>query len=302
MEEAPSPGEFLWAFSFDAAWIVVLGVAALAYAEAFRRARGGPRQPHPIWKLVSFQGGVLLCALAVLSPLERYGNQVLWLNFLGFLLLTMVAPPLLLFGSPLTLAFRVCGGQKRRYLRSLYRGRVARLLTFPIFTWLAFAGLTYTWQFTRLTDEAAANGVVRDLQQASLLGVALLFWIPALAADPLAWRMPHTLRGLYLFVEMTHKGLFGGMFLSANDAFHAGYSANLPAWAGLSAIDDQRLAILVLWLGGNVIFIGALIGIIIRWVQYERRNAHRTDWRLGLEREALARREAALEQIFSRPL
>ncbi len=301
MERAPGTGEIFGAFSCDFAWITALVAAALVYSSAYIRARHGQKR-HPVWKLVSFYGGLLACAAGVLSPLEHYGNQALWLNFVGFLLLTMVAPPLILLASPLTLAFRVADKPTRRRLRSLYRGRVARALTFPMATWLAFAVLTYAWQFTRLTDDAAGNDVVRDLQQASLFGVALLFWMPALAADPLPWRMPHTLRGLYLFVEMTHKGLFGGMLLSASNAFHAGYAANLPAWAGLSPIDDQRLAILVLWLGGNLIFIAALIGIIARWVQYERRYAHRVDWRLGLERAAARRREAALDQVFSRPL
>jgi cytochrome c oxidase assembly factor CtaG len=111
--------------------------------------------------------------------------------------------------------------------------------------------------------------------------------------------MAYPLRALYVFVEMTHKGLFGGMFLSMTSPFHDEFAANLPAWAP-SPMDDQRLGILVLWVGGNLIFMVALVGLVARWLQYERRNAHRTDWRLRLRRQAEARRKAAIEQVFRR--
>ncbi|MFN0146879.1 MAG: cytochrome c oxidase assembly protein [Dehalococcoidia bacterium] len=300
-EEGPNLAEALSHFPLDFAWLAVLGLASGLYVRAFRRVPRGAAQPgHPTWKLLAFHGGLFTVALAVSSPIEYYGNALLWMNFLGFLILTMVAAPLILLGSPLTLAFRVAGPAGRSRLRRLYRGRLLTVATFPVVSWLAFAVVTYAWQFTSLTDEAAANGFVRDLQQVTLLLVALCFWTPALATDPLRWRLPHPLRALYVFVEMTHKGLFGGMFLSMQQPFHPGFAGGLPTWAGLSPIDDQRLGILILWLGGNLIFVLAFAGIIVRWVQYEKRNAHRTDWHLALKRRAAVRRRAALDEVFRR--
>ena len=299
--QGPGVAEVFGHFAFDLPWFAFFGSVAVLYVRAFRQtaARKG-RARHPRWKLVSFHVGLFAAALAVVSPLEYYGNQILWVNFLGFLILTMVAAPLILLGSPLTLAFRASGPVGRRRLRRAYRSRPLAILTFPVASWLGFAVVTYLWQFTALTDRAAANTFVRDLQQLTLLAVALCFWTPALAADPLRWRIPHPLRALYVFVEMTHKGLFGGMFLSMQRPFHDGFAEQLPAWAGLSPIDDQRLAILILWIGGNMIFIAAFAGIIARWVQYEKRNAHRTDWRLALQREARRKRDVAMEQVFRR--
>jgi hypothetical protein len=42
--------------------------------------------------------------------------------------------------------------------------------------------------------------------------------------------------------------------------------------------------------------------LIFRWVAYEQRNQHRTDWRLRLQREAANRKRAALEQVITRPV
>lgn len=300
-ESAPGPSEILAQWSFDPVWAALLLLVGAAYLLAARWLnRKRPRLPHPRWKTGVFITGVLVVGLATLSPLERYSNQTLWINFTGFLLLTMVAAPLIVLGSPLTLALRVATPAWRARLRRAYRGRVATVVTFPVFTWLLFAVVTYLWQFSALTDEAAHHAILRDTQQLTLLAVALLFWTPALCADPQRWRMAFPLRGLYVFLEMTHKGLFGGMFLSVNSPFHPGFAANAPSWAP-AAMTDQRIAILILWIGGNIIFVGALIGILSRWVRYEARVEARSDRRLAHARAASSQRKAALRQVFEKP-
>lgn len=284
-------------WTLDPFWLPAATIAALLYLRAWRSAAGR----HPRWRLVAFLAGLGVTLAATVTPLEELGNRVLWVNFTGFLALTMVAPPLLLLGAPLTLAFRVAGPRARRRLRSAYRSRLAAFLTFPVFTWLFFAVVTYLWQFTSLTDRAATSPPLRDVQLVTLLIAGLLFWLPALAVDPARWRLPYPLRALYVFVEMTHKALFGGMFLSMNTAMHPGFAERAPAWAP-EPLADQRIAIMILWLAGNLLFVAALAAILIGWIRYEARNQRRVDQRLALQRAAERRRRAALEQVFQRPI
>lgn len=300
-EGAPGFAEIASQFAFDAPWYGLLLLVAAFYAVAWVRVRSErPRVPPGRWQLAAFMLGLALIFVATQSPLEHYGNQLLWVDFGGMLLLTMIAPPLILLGSPLTLAFRASGPRGRARLRRLYRGRVTRIVAMPIGSWLLFAVVTYAWQFTGLTEEAATNVFVRDVQQLSLLAVSLLFWWPALCADPVAWRMNHPLRVFYVAVEMTHKGLFGGMFLSLNTPVHETFAANMPTW-GPSAMMDQRLAILVLWVGGSLVFLVVLAAIAVSWVRYEARQSARVDRRLEAQREAMRERSRALGSVFDRP-
>jgi putative membrane protein len=296
--EAPGFGEVMSHWALDVPWLVLAALAIAWYARSWVQARS-LGSPHSPFRLASYTAGVVLALLAVISPIEHYGNTLLWANFTGFLVLTMIAPALVLLGAPLTLAFRVSGHRGRVRLRAVYRHRLVGAFTFPIFTWLLFAVVTYLWQFTALADRAAENVFVRDFQQLTSFSVGLLFWLPAIASDPLRWRLAYPLRALYVFVEMTHKGLFGGMFLSMNSAMHAGFAANAPAW-GPDPLTDQRIAILILWIGGNLVFLVGLVAIIIGWVRYEQRNQHRTDWRLKLQREAAEKKRKALERVFER--
>ena len=299
-ETAPAFAEVMGQFAFDAPWYGLLLLVAAFYAVAWLRVRAERPRVPPGWrKLGAFMLGLVLIFVATQSPLEHYGSQLLWADFGGMLLLTMIAPPLLLLGSPLTLAFRVSGPRGRARLRRLYRGRAARVVAMPIVSWLAFAVVTYAWQFTALTEEAAANVFLADVQQLSLLAVSLLFWWPALCADPVPWRMSHPLRVLYVAVEMTHKALFGAMFLSLNTPIHENFAANAPAWAP-SAMTDQGVAILVLWVGGSLVFLAALAAIAVGWIRYEARQSHRIDRRLEAEREARRQRARALGGAFER--
>jgi putative copper resistance protein D len=300
MDEAPGLWAILGHWRFDPVWSFVLLGCVVLYAIGFARA-SKKGSPHPAWRLGCVLAAAAVVFVAVSSSISHYGREVLWVDFTGFLLLTMVAPPLFLLGAPLTLAFRVGDKAARRRLRRIYRGRVATVLTFPIGTWLLFAIATYLWQFTDLTEVAVRHEPVRYLQQFSLLLVGLLFWMPAIAADPMRWRMPYPLRTLYIFVEMTHKGLFGGMFLSMTSVMHRDFAARAPSWAP-DPLTDQRLSILILWLGGNLVFIAALVGLVLGWVAYERRNQHRTDWHLRLQNEAKAKRRAALEKVFTKSI
>jgi putative copper resistance protein D len=300
VESAPGAVEVLSSWTFDPFWAAIGLGALVTYWGAVRQARRNGF-PHPVWRASSFSVGAAVALAAVFSPVATYSRQLLWADFTGFLLLTMVAPPLMLLGAPLTLAFRASSRRRRRVLRRAYRSQIAAVATFPVATWLTFAVVTYLWQFTSLTEFAAEHQPVRTAQQLSLLLVGLLFWLPALAADPLRWRLPYPLRCLYVMVEMTHKGLFGGMFLSLNNPIHSDFAARAPAWAPNPML-DQRMAILILWIGGNLIFLAALIGLAAGWISYEQRNQHRTDARLERARSVERRRRAALEQVFDRPV
>jgi putative membrane protein len=301
-DSAPVLSELLRQWSFDVVWLGAIGLAAVVYLRAaLNPAAHRGHRPHQPWRSVSFAIGLVCLGIAVISPLEYYGNQFLWVDFTGFLVITMIVPPLILLGSPLTLAFRAGSPTARRRLRAIYRGPVAKLVTFPASSWLIFAAVTYLWQFTPLTDTAAHHAAVRDFQQFSLLAVGLLFWNPALCADPVRWRIPLPLRALYVFVEMTHKGLFGGMFLSMNHPMHRYFATHAPPW-GPGPMTDQRMSILILWIGGNLIFLVALVGLVIRWVQYEARSTARTDARLAKARAAETSRRTALERVFQKPV
>src|SRR5262245_59789946 len=125
-ESAPGLTELLTRFSADPFWLLLIAAGGLVYYRALRLSLRSGATRHPLWRGMLFGAGLVLVAISTLSPLEHYGNSILWVNFAGFLVLTMCAAPLLLLGSPLTLAFRVSGPSVRPRLRAIYRCRITR--------------------------------------------------------------------------------------------------------------------------------------------------------------------------------
>jgi putative copper resistance protein D len=285
---------------FDPFWIAVLLLAAWWYVNALRKLEASnPRVIHPRWKMWSFLSGLVLIGIATMSPLQHYGNVFLSVMFVGFIVISMIAPIFILLGSPLTLAFRVSTKPGRARLRWLYRNPVSTVISYPLFSWLLFAIVTYIWQFSRLTEYAIDNGAIRDIELGTLFLVGILFYIPALCTDPVRWRMIFPLRIFYVFVEVAHKALFGGMFTAMDSVFHPAMAKAMPAW-GPSPLFDQRIGVLIVSAVGNAVFIAVIAFLVVRWVPYEARLTERVDKRLEKARIAAERKQAAMEQIFRR--
>src|ERR1039457_6345854 len=80
---------------------VLLGVLALAilYAKGWRPPR--PRaEPHPpgFGRLALFGGGLLVILVALVSPIDRLGEQLLVMHMLQHILLLDIAPILMILG------------------------------------------------------------------------------------------------------------------------------------------------------------------------------------------------------------
>ena len=78
-----------------------------------------------------FIAGNLVLILALMSPVDTYAELLLSVHMVQHLLLTMVAPPLLLLGAPLTLALRTVRPSDREILLRFLKGNIVRFLSQP---------------------------------------------------------------------------------------------------------------------------------------------------------------------------
>jgi cytochrome c oxidase assembly factor CtaG len=68
-----------------------------------------------------------------------------------------------------------------------------------------------------------------------------------------------------------------------------------PGWTA-TALDDQRLAAGIMWVGGDLLFIGALAFVVWGWMRAEEANTARADKRADAELAAIRARETALAE------
>jgi cytochrome c oxidase assembly factor CtaG len=68
-----------------------------------------------------------------------------------------------------------------------------------------------------------------------------------------------------------------------------------PGWT-TTALDDQRLAAGIMWVGGDLLFISAVGVVVWAWMRAEEANTARADRRADAELAAIRAREAALAE------
>jgi putative copper resistance protein D len=279
------PGVLL-AWSLDPPVLLGVALAAAAYLLAERMVAGRhPRNPPRTWRRWAFLAGLGGILLALASPIETYEGQLFSVHMVQHMLLELVAAPLLLLGAPATLALRAASPSVRRRLLTVLHSRPLAVLTFPLVTWLLFAAVNWGWHFSTLYDQALESPPLHYLQHASFLGAALLFWWPVVGADPARWRLPRPARLFYLFLAMPQNSFLGVALMSAPAVLYPHYLTNLRSW-GPTALADQNLGGIVMWVFGDLAFLIGMAAVVAGWVRHEDRRTALLDARLDAEQAA----------------
>ena len=133
----------------------------------------------------------------------------------------------------------------------------------PLWTSTALAtAVFWLWHAPAPYAAALSSDAVYALMQLSLLASATLFWLAVRRAAPV------TAIGAIL-VSMVLMGLLGALILFAGRALYEPHLVSTLAW-GVSPLEDQQLAGLLMWAPGSLAYLAAAIGIGWRWLQAER--------------------------------
>jgi cytochrome c oxidase assembly factor CtaG len=239
---------------------VLLGCAALlaVYMWAVRGRLTG--------RSLLFLVGVLVLALALLSPIDTLGDGYLFsAHMIQHLLLVLVAAPLLLMGVPTEVYERALAHKPVR--------SVERVLGNPLLAWFLMTATLWVWHIPALYDGALRNEGVHIFQHMTFLAAAAIFWWPIVTPVP-EHRM-HAVVGIaYLFTQGVSNTVLGIWLTFAPAGLYPFY-LNPPdvlgilppirqQW-GLTPEADQAFGGLFMWAPSGVIYLGAILGTLARW-------------------------------------
>lgn len=261
------PGEHApdrWAWNLDPWLVAVLLLAAAVYARGCwrlaRRARPGRGIDRP--RQLAFAIGWSLLAVALLSPVDTLGGELFWVHMIQHELLMGAAAPLLVLSRPLeAYAWGLPRGWPRA-LRDTSRGPTLRWIGWarrPAGAWVLHAIAIWVWHVPALFDLALADQGVHTLQHFFFFATGLAFWQSV-------WRHPRGGEGVALaslFTTMMHMGVLGALLTFAPAAWY-----DFPATAayGFTAVEDQQLGGLMMWVPGGLPYLIAALVILGRYI------------------------------------
>jgi putative copper resistance protein D len=259
---------------FDIAGLIVVVGAGAWYLCARNRARG-QGQGWADGRTGCFAAGLLIVALATFSGLSAFDATNVTVHMVNDTLMFLIAPILLTFGAPLTLAGRTAGPRGRAMIQAVISSRAARSLTGPVCGWILLGGALSGLYLTGLFQVTVDHRSVDDAVHVALLVVGMVFCWPAIAVDPLPRPASVPARMISTFFAIPFF-LILGMALE---------SQNRPIARGLSLSDFHRGAELM-WSTGELLGVAAFIGLLVLWVRSEERSADRRDEADDVEAEA----------------
>jgi putative membrane protein len=255
-------GESVGPHAWDIVLASLLVASAVSYATGlarlWRRAGGGRGISRA--NAICFATGWITLAVALAGPLDAWSERSFALHMIQHELLMVIAAPLLVLGRPLEGWAWVI---RWRSLQNFCRG-----CSRPVIAFLAHAGALWIWHLPALFAVALANESVHVLQHACFFLSAIAFWgsvlHPARARDAAALAT--------LFATLLHTSALGALLTLAPTVWYAPYREGV---LGLSALEDQQLGGLVMWMPAGFAYVVAALWIASRWLEGAPVNARR---------------------------
>jgi putative membrane protein len=249
-------------------WLLLLLYLSIAlYAVGLRalwqsagRGRGATAA-----QALAFLTGWLALALSLLPPLDPLGAELFSAHMLQHEFLMLVAAPLIILGRPLGIWVWAFAPSWRpgigHVIRRPWVARSWSALTNPLSAWMLHAAAIWLWHVPRFFTAALKYEGVHILQHLSFLLTALLFWWSLLRRP----RQGNPMTIVYLLTTMIHTGALGAFLLFSKIVWYPIYGGSAAAWK-MSALEDQQLGGLIMWIPGGLIYVVAAIVLLSRWL------------------------------------
>lgn len=257
-----SPHEGSWFVIEPTISLGVIGVTALyLYAVGPLRQRYGWADRVEPRQVIQFLLAMLIAFVSLQGPLHELSDYYLFsAHMVQHLLVTLIMPPLLLRGLPEWLVNRLLD---RPIVLPIARALTHRFIAFALFN-IVFA----LWHVPAFYQRALGDPLVHSLEHVLFMGTAVLTWWPIFSPTRLLPKLSLPASMFYLFAQSLIPTILGAMITFAGDILYPFYAA-APRVIPLSALDDQQLSGLLMWLGGATIILLILTVRFFRWMEID---------------------------------
>jgi putative membrane protein len=256
LERTPADGS-VPGWLLDPVLIALLLAIGGLYLYALTRREGGASR----WRMASFVGALAIAFVVLQSPLDGLGElYMFWAHMLQHMVLVLVVAPLVLLGTP--------GWMLDWLLRAPAVRDVARRLTRPVAALVISQAVLLGWHAPALYEAALHDRHIHDLEHATFMAAGILMWWPVLSrstrlpAASAQWLVP------YLFVLPIPMSVLGALITFSQEIIYETYALAPRLWE-VSALHDQEVSGLIMWVPGKMIFWLAMGVVFYRWFARE---------------------------------
>ena len=205
-----------------------------------------------------FAAAVLLLWAASDWPVHDISEEYLYgVHMVQHMLITLVIPPLFLLAIPEWLARLVVSTDGTS-------GAWVRRLTRPVAVAVLFNALIAVTHLAPVVNFSIENGVFHYFVHLTVFLAAMLLWMPVVSPLP-ELRVGYPGQMLFLFLNSVLPTVPGAFLTVADHPLYRVYDHDVRLW-GVSVVDDQQAAGLIMKLGGGFYIWAIIAFLFFKWV------------------------------------
>jgi ferredoxin len=148
-------------------------------------------------------------------------------------------------------------------LRWRWLRRLGERLTHPALALPLFTAVAWLWHVPAIYEIALRSNGWHYLQHVCFLVAGMLFWYPVVRPYPIRPRWSAWLLPPYLLLADVQNTALSALLTFANRVLYP-YYQEVPRLGGVSALEDQATAGVLMWVPGSLVFLLPLFGIVVQ--------------------------------------
>jgi len=136
------------------------------------------------------------------------------------------------------------------------------LLADPRVSWAAFVIVFWAWHLPALYDRALRVDAWHHVQHACFFTTAVLFWRPVILSWPARPAWPRWAMLPYVVLAELQNAGIAAIFTFSDRVIYSAYET-LPRRWDLSALEDQSIAGVIMWIPGSLPFLLAALWVVM---------------------------------------
>jgi putative membrane protein len=265
----PPPHYRFWPWTWE--WSVLAGCGGLLalYAVVLvrRRSFSGGEGAVDRGRIVAFVLSMVVVVAALNGPVHDLSDLYLFsTHMVQHLMLAQIFPLLFLVGIPPWL--------KRWMLRPRWVAVPWRLLAGVPAGFILYTVVFSVWHLPVLYNLMMRDHSFHILMHLLVMATAVMMWWPVAGGEAIERPLSPPAQMLYLFLLGTPMMAVAAMITFATQPLYDWY-ALAPRFMGMSALEDQRLGGLIMWVPGGLFYWGVMSVVFFRWAARESRTDDR---------------------------
>lgn len=291
MPEAPTAASLIFGWQFEPVFLIGGLIAALLYVAGVVRLRSRG-DSWPMGRTIAWLLGVIAVMWSTNSGLAVYSPVDFSVHMLQHMALSMIAPILLVMGTPITLSLRALNpapsGRRgpREWISWGINTPLAKFITHPLWVLMIFTVGLYGLYYTPLFGWLMGSHLGHLAMQVHFLLAGYLFSYVVLGLDPAPRVLAPWLRMLMLLVAMSLHSFFAVPIMMSDIVFAGDwYSQVQPPWV-TDLVAQTKLAGGIAWGIAEVPSLMLMIVLAVQWARSDDREARRHDRQADRDGEA----------------